>query len=650
MIFCGVALINLRNNSNAFLHATTYLLKQVLPLLSGVSLTALLLVLSVGCTPRETPLYLTEDERTWLAEHPRIVVALEANYPPYIFESKTGDAAGISAEYVDLFSKRLEVEFVWETEKCLADILEKAKRREVDMVTSVMHSESRAAYLLFTQPFSDIPAGIIVNTKDRRNLSLESMTDLRVAVAESYAIEEYLRKQYPNLNLVLVQDDLEGLRQVSFGEVDAYVGDLGTISFQIERQGLGNLRVAGDVDFNYRLSFATRSDWPMLNRILIKTYASIREEQRQAIFRRWVQLARPSLLNSPFFRIGVPLVLGLLIFFLSWNWFLRKAVRLKTADLRKEIAIRVSAEQELQTANERLEKRVEERTQELLNKNEALRSEVQERKEAQEELAAAREIATCTVHNIGNVLNSLVVGASMLQNNLELSRAESLQKISDLLQKHRDELGTFFSEDPRAAKIPDYLVLLAKSYSESQQEAMAEVKAILEKIELIKQATVVQQSFAVNRSESSRLSDLVEDALKITLSTEAGKKIQLERKYSFKDEIAVNRSKLAHVFLNLVKNAKEAMGETPDAEKHLTISIDAVDKDHVEVRFRDSGQGIAPENMEKMFTFGFTTKKDGHGFGLKYCAETMRRMGGDLRVQSEGLGKGAEFTVSLPLA
>jgi signal transduction histidine kinase len=66
------------------------------------------------------------------------------------------------------------------------------------------------------------------------------------------------------------------------------------------------------------------------------------------------------------------------------------------------------------------------------------------------------------------------------------------------------------------------------------------------------------------------------------------------------------------------------------------------------IRVEDVGEGIAPENLPRLFTHGFTTRKRGHGFGLHSCALAAKEMGGTLAVFSGGSGNGATFTLDLP--
>ena len=105
---------------------------------------------------------------------------------------------------------------------------------------------------------------------------------------------------------------------------------------------------------------------------------------------------------------------------------------------------------------------------------------------------------------------------------------------------------------------------------------------------------------------------------------------------------------MLQILVNLITNARQAMKECP--KKILTLGIQATIGATARISIQDTGCGIAPENMTRVFAHGFTTKKNGHGFGLHSSALAAREMKGSLTVHSDGPGHGAIFTLELPLA
>lgn len=169
----------------------------------------------------------------------------------------------------------------------------------------------------------------------------------------------------------------------------------------------------------------------------------------------------------------------------------------------------------------------------------------------------------------------------------------------------------------------------------------------------MKEVISTQQSYAKSgfHSEKLILSDLVEDALKIQESSLKKWGVKLNKEYSDVPECMGQKSKLIQVITNLVKNAKEAMNDNDDYNrpKEMLIETGMVSDTAIFLKIQDNGCGIDKEQLTKIFNHGFTTKETGHGFGLHTCANAMTEMRGALKVDSEGLQKGATFTVTIPI-
>ncbi|QTD49846.1 transporter substrate-binding domain-containing protein [Sulfidibacter corallicola] len=589
-------------------------------------------------------------EREWLANHrDSLLVAVERYYPPYLFVDEQGEIHGVSADYLRLLERELDLRFRFSDPLEFPQIIAGAKQGRFDIVTSITHMDSRAEYLNFTDPYISLPAVIITRADAGTSLEIANLEAMRVGSAKSFAVTEHLRTVYPTLDLIETDSDMDGLRMVAFGEVDAYVADLGTVSYLIEKEGLGNLRVAGDVDFSYHFGMASRKDQPMLHAILTKAMRHLEKREGSAIYSRWISLRLPSIYQSPLFRIVLPMFAGMVTLILLWNLSLRRVVRMRTAELREEIGVRVRAEEDLQQAHDELEERVKRRTAQLHDKNDELQREIADRTRAQEELAMAREIANCTVHNIGNVVNSLVVGSQSLRRVMEQSRLPSLLRGLALLEQHRQHLATFLVEDERGRKLPDFLSLAGEDLDRQRERMECEMEELTKQIGLIREVARTQQTFAVERSGECRLDEVLDDALKIQFSGRAARTIEIERDYAFTQLVPYPRTKLAHVFLNLIKNAREAMASESCPEPKLFLGIELTDDRRVKVSFCDNGVGIGPENLKKLGTYGFTTKREGHGFGVKYCMETVKAMGGTMEITSEGADRGSCFAIFLPL-
>ncbi|OPZ60938.1 MAG: Virulence sensor protein BvgS precursor [Deltaproteobacteria bacterium ADurb.Bin510] len=298
---------------------------------------------------------LTPQEQRWLALHGDNIRVSAEPYSPPLSIVKQGRITGMVGDYYDLIEKRLGVRFKRVPAPSFAAMLAMARHRQVDVVGLVGMNAERARYLNFSQPILEYPVVIVVERSNRRDLRLEDMGGMRIAVSRGYGVWDYLRRNYPQLDYVPVRDDGEGLRLVAFRQADAALTDLGIASYTISHQQLGNLRIAGQTDFRYVMAFGLRNDQPELNAILLKAIASISPRERHAIYRRWVALE-----YSPYFLKRGTLV-GLAAFGLLTLAGLA-AVALWNKSLSRRVAARTA---ELNAYRELLEQRVQERTAEL---------------------------------------------------------------------------------------------------------------------------------------------------------------------------------------------------------------------------------------------------------------------------------------------
>ena len=257
------------------------------------------------------------------------------------------------------------------------------------------------------------------------------------------------------------------------------------------------------------------------------------------------------------------------------------------------------------------------------------------------------EIATNVLHNVGNVLNSINVSGSLISTNLKKSRLANLAKAAALLQENAQVPG-FLTVHEKGKLLPDYFQKLATICIEEQGASLQEIDSLIKNVEHINKIVSMQQSYASMGSlaEKARLQEIIEDAIRINHNAFTRHKIKLIRDFQSDPEIVVERHKLLQILVNLLQNAKEACEEVPNKEILVRILPSPAGQARIEII--DNGIGIPPENLAKLFTQGFTTRKDGHGFGLHTSINAAREMKGNLTASSKGSGLGATFSLELP--
>lgn len=265
--------------------------------------------------------------------------------------------------------------------------------------------------------------------------------------------------------------------------------------------------------------------------------------------------------------------------------------------------------------------------------------------------AGMAEIATGVLHNVGNVLNSVNVSATVVGDRLKKSRVGNVVRVADLLEKNEGRLGEFMTADEKGRQIPGFLKTLGGHLEQEREEVLGELAALNKSIQHIKGIISMQQSYArvTGVSETCPLVDVLEDAIRLNAVSLQRHDIELARRFETAIDVTIERHKVLQILVNLLRNAKEALDKTDGRGKTITLRAAAVGDERFAVWIIDNGIGIDPETMAKLFQHGFTTRKEGHGFGLHSGALAAREMGGSLTVESEGAGRGAAFKLELPV-
>ncbi len=295
---------------------------------------------------------LTTEERAWLNENDgKIRLGPDPNAPPLDYFDESGHYKGLTADYVRLIEKKLGFRFEIVRMDTWDDLLKSAKKKEIDVICAAKWTPERDKYLLFTKPFINVPEVIITRKAFKGPVSIEELRDLKVTMVEGYAVFEIVSKKYPWLDIETSNNDLDGLLKVSFNRCDAMIIDLTMASYLIEKEGIGNLRVAGYSDIIIDLGFASRRDLPILNSILEKGLALVTEQERDSIYSTWTHLEVDYFYGSRKFWLIISAILGIpsiaIVIILVRNRTLRHLVEQRTAKLEESNALLRTGEKQI---------------------------------------------------------------------------------------------------------------------------------------------------------------------------------------------------------------------------------------------------------------------------------------------------------------
>jgi signal transduction histidine kinase len=263
-------------------------------------------------------------------------------------------------------------------------------------------------------------------------------------------------------------------------------------------------------------------------------------------------------------------------------------------------------------------------------------------------MAGMAEVATGVLHNVGNVLNSLNISVSVIGDQVRNSRTAALSRSVDLYEGFPGGLSAFLETD-KGKILPGYLRTVSRRLVDENLNVLSELASVTRNVDHIKSIVAMQQSYArpTGIDEPVALASVIDDALRMGESSFAKHGIEVVKDYADGASVMTDRHKLLQILINIIANSRHALKDHPEGPQRLTVTV-RTGAAGTSIAISDTGIGIAPENLPKIFQHGFTTKKGGHGFGLHASANAAREIGGTLAVSSEGPGRGATFTLQLP--
>ncbi|KWT95080.1 transporter substrate-binding domain-containing protein [Candidatus Magnetominusculus xianensis] len=295
---------------------------------TGILIILMTVVFAGTVTPEPVPdnIGLTQEEKEFIKGR-KMRLGVDSARPPYEFIDETGVYSGISAGFIETCAKRLGIEIVLVPGLNVGAAMKKMKEGEIDLIPKISPDPERAKSILFTKPYSTF-AAVIVTRKDVRRISgVDNLEGLKVAVLKGLIVETRIKRDYPNMPLISISDIKTALLDLSAGKIDVLIDNMAIVSYNIDRLGLNNLKIAGHTPYHYDMAFGIRKDWPLLASALDKTLSGMSKKEKTVINDRWLTVEYQQVIN---WRIVGPIagaLIVIIVFVVIWNRRLRAVVR-----------------------------------------------------------------------------------------------------------------------------------------------------------------------------------------------------------------------------------------------------------------------------------------------------------------------------------
>lgn len=586
--------------------------------------------------------FLNAVEKQFLLDNPVLRLSPDPDFLPIEAVDSDGQYIGIAADYMALIEKKSGIKFDVVTYPSWKQVYAEAQAANVDVLAAITPSDQRKEFLNFATPHIKLPGMIIVSDHTSGDVTLDDLKNMKVASPAGYIWFDLIGSGHPEIKLLEAKNLKAGLRDLSFGLIDAVIADPATVTQVIKEDGLSNLRIGGETGYFFNLAFATRKDWPILRDILDKYVNTITQEEHKEIVNKWIQFTETGLSTNTIIALGAgfTLVVLLALGFMLVNRLLRKQVAKQTKDIN-------AANEELSSLNIDLEERVKERTKDLEKAYSALKKS-QLKMIQSEKMAALGQMVGGVAHEINTPLGYAHSNVMLMGDFVEkVKYAEnSFSQWVNLMSKgdsSEEEISAIFEEVQAAfADLND-------------DDGISECSELLnDTIYGLKQITDITQNLKdfsrLDQSEMTKanLNDNIKRTLKL-MREQLKDHIHVNLELGDIPNVLCNPSKINQVLLNVITNSCHAIIKTGKKNGLIVIKSQLIDN-RVHISVQDNGSGIPKETGRKIFDPFYTTKAPGEGTGLGLSITyniIIKDHSGKINIQSkEGIGTKFSFSLS----
>ncbi|WP_417560134.1 diguanylate cyclase [Marinomonas sp.] len=267
---------------------------------------------------------LDDTEKAYINTH-TIKYCINPSGLPFEGLNEDGEHVGMSSDYYRLFEQMLSAKFELVKTNTWSQSVEYIQHKKCDMLALGMETEERKKYLNFTSHYLDVPLVVATRVDVPFINQILDLEGEKIGIIRDDVFVKILRTKYPSLKIVEVDDIYDGLDQVKNGQLFAYIDTLASIGYEFQSKYFGELKIAGKISENLKLSIAVRKDDETLLGILQKVVNNITNERHRKIFTKWIPIKYEQDVN---YKIVWQIVLAIVVFLalmIYWNRKIAKA-------------------------------------------------------------------------------------------------------------------------------------------------------------------------------------------------------------------------------------------------------------------------------------------------------------------------------------
>lgn len=560
----------------------------------------------------------TEEEKAWMDQHPVIFVAPDPTFGPVEYLTDDHHFEGLAMDYLEWIEDHIPIDFELVEKDNWSDIIDAIKNKEIDMLSAAVMTEERLEYLAFSEAFYKIRFVILTRRDFKGKVSFDDLLDEDVIVIEDYAIEDYLKASYPEINRIPVKIVEDGISKLSLGAYDYMSASLAQISYYLDQNNTTNLKVSGDVDLDQELRFAVRDDYEILTDILNKALKGMPKKEKDDIYAKWINVGLIEGISPQVFYSVVAVsavILLVILVVIVFNRMLKDKVNQKTLALNAELKERKRIEKELAYLNNTLEQKVEMRTCELKSALDNLKT-VQSELIESEKMVSLGKITLTMAHRLNTP-----IGSAITINSYNSDLTTKLEK-----SLHDDQLLSLINDMRKSNEMISSELNNAKRYID-QMKKVSDFKA-----------------------EGPKQDVKLLGYLMLLLNSYEGifKEHHIEVNLSCKETVSLYASSnsLDCIFNNLIDNSLRHAFLDRDKGR---IDIDIIEEDDIiEINYADDGIGLSEDLISDILS-PMVTRNMGqnNGFGLNILYNIVKfELNGSLDVKSTS-SHGVTFKIKI---